>query len=98
MVVFYSGPFLKGDAALPNLLKNGEIQVEFSRVKKSEDLTEGFNLSRGKGKLSDPALHYIAFRLRVTVATGFVLSPHSVLLLAQRADVIEVSLLNIVSQ
>lgn len=29
-------------------------------------------------------------RLRVTVATGFVLSPHSVLLLAQRADVIDV--------
>ena len=46
-----------------NLLKNCEIQVEFSRVKKSEDLTEGFNLSRGKGKLSDPALHYIAYRL-----------------------------------
>ena len=69
MVVFYSGPFLKGDAALPNLLKNCEIQVEFSRVKKSEDLTEGFNLSRGKGKLSDPALHYIAYRLRISVAT-----------------------------
>ena len=31
-------------------------------------------------------------------ATGFVLSLHSVLLLAQRADVIKVSLLNIVSQ
>lgn len=69
MVVFYSGPFLKGDAAFPNLLKNSEIQVEFSRVKKSEDLTEGFNLSRGKGKLSDPALHYIACRLRTMVAT-----------------------------
>ena len=82
----------------PIILKNSEIQVEFSRVKKSKDLTEGFNLSRGKGKLSDPALHYIAFRLRVTVATGFVLSPHSVLLLAQRADVIKVSLLNIASQ
>ena len=81
-----------------NLLKNCEIQVEFSRVKKSEDLTEGFNLSRGKGKLSDAALHYIAYRLRISVATGFVLSPHSVLLLAQRADVIEVSLLNIASQ
>jgi hypothetical protein len=56
-------------AVLPNLLKNGEIQVEFSRVNKSEDLTEGFNLSRGSGKLSDPALHYIAYRLRTMVAT-----------------------------
>jgi hypothetical protein len=69
--------------------KERRFQVEFSRVKKSEDLTEGFNLSRGKGKLSDAALHYIAFRLRTMVATGFVLSPHSVLLLAQRADVIK---------
>ena len=82
----------------PIILKNCEIQVEFSRVKKSEDLTEGFNLSRGKGKLSDPALHYIAYRLRISVATGFVLSPHSVLLLAQRADVIEIRKLNLVRQ
>ena len=42
--------------------KEQRIQVEFSRVKKSEDLT-WFNLSRGKGKLSDAALHYIAYRL-----------------------------------
>ena len=54
------------------LLKNCEIQVEFSRVKKSEDLTEGFNLSRGKGKLSDAALHYLRFRFGYLGATGFV--------------------------
>ena len=45
------------------IVKEQRIQVEFSRVKKSEDLTKGFNLSRGKGKLSDAALHYIAYRL-----------------------------------
>jgi hypothetical protein len=56
-------------SGITQILKEQRFQVEFSRVKKSEDLTEGFNLSRGKGKLSDPALHYIACRLRVTVAT-----------------------------
>ena len=81
MAVCCCGPFLKGDAAFPNLLKNCEIQSEFSRVKKSEDLTEGFNLSRGKGKLSDAALHYLRFRFGYIGATGFVLSPHSVLLM-----------------
>ena len=63
MAVFCCGPFLKGDAAFPNLLKNCEIQSEFSRVKKSEDLTEGFNLSRGNGKCSGSkhfALHRVS--------------------------------------
>ena len=77
------------NAALPNLLKNCEIQVEFSRVKKSEDLTEGFNLFAGKGNGSRKShLHYqrsLACHGRHRVC----FSPHSVLLMAQRADVIK---------
>ena len=73
MAVCCCGPFLKGDAAFPNLLKNCEIQVEFSRVKKSEDLTEGLNLFAGKGKNSrKSALHYLRFRFGYLGATGFV--------------------------
>ena len=62
------------NAALPNLLKNCEIQSEFSRVKKSEDLTEGFNLSRGNGKLSDPTLHYLRFRFGYSEPPGLFLA------------------------
>ena len=73
MAVCCCGPFLKGDAAFPNLLKNCEIQSEFSRVKKSEDFTEGFNLFAGNGNNSrKSALHYLRFRFGYLGATGFV--------------------------
>ena len=45
-------------SGITQIVKDQRFQVEFSRVKKSEDLTEGFNC-RGKGKLSDAALRYL---------------------------------------
>ena len=96
MAVCCCGPFLKGDAAFPNLLKNSEFRLSFPAPAKN---LVCLNLLAGKGKNSrKSALHYLRFRFGYIGATGFVLSPHSVLLLAQRADVIEVSLLNIASQ
>ena len=72
MAVCCCGPFLKGDAAFPNLLKISEFRLSFPAPAKN---LVCLNLFAGKGKNSrKSALHYQRFASAISEPPGLFLA------------------------